>query len=796
MTPRTPRLVIAIVTLIAVLVAGAWSVRGGIAGFIPARLLIGVGVVALAQWARIRVRVGGGNARLAWGEAALVVLCAIEPAAAVPVTVAAGVALAQATLQVRGPRRPAWLLLYNVSALTVAGGLAALTVTRISSTYGVAVTPRVVLALCAGGVVYGGVGSLLITAVVVATHGGKPGATFVDLISSKLLMVIGNVLVGLVVVWLLHDHTPFLLLLPPVFWLLQQLYSSRLRDDDDRRTWQLFAEATRELNQLDVHGVVAAGAQGLRRLFPLFDAAEVVVGPAPDLVGGWTIRPLVVGGARIGELRLHGGDPLRSRDRMVLAAYGDALAAALHDAVTHDELRSMSERTTYDAVHDPLTGLNNRAALLVRGNAALHRLATHEPAALLLLDINHFKEVNNALGHTAGDELLQVIAHRVAETAGPDDLLARLGGDEFALLVTDLAAEGVDLALAAAVERARKLAAQLAVPTQVAGVLLSVEASVGVVVAPAGGIDMTELLRRADIAMYQAKRAVQAVAWYDAMRDDASTDRLGLLADLREALAADDQIVVDLQPAVSLAPGSGHGQITGMEALVRWQHPRRGLLAPGDFLPTVEHSELIGPLTMRVLERAVHHAAGWRSAGLGVPVSVNLSPRSLLDRRLPGQIHALLRRHRLPAELLVLEITESVVMSDLPVTDEVLASLREIGVQLAVDDFGTGYSSLTFLTRVPVDEVKIDRAFVARMVDSPEAAAIVRTTVELALSLGVRVVAEGVETAEQKALLSQLGCTSAQGYHFYRPLSPDKITEILRKGRQQKRRHLRAEGTG
>ncbi len=518
---------------------------------------------------------------------------------------------------------------------------------------------------------------------------------------------------------------------------------------------------------------------------------------------------------------------MRPREGMMLAAYGDALAGAVHDAVTHDELRTMSERTTSDAIHDPLTGLVNRAALLTRGNNALRRMDGGAPVALLLLDVNHFKEVNNALGHTAGDELLQVIAGRVTNTSGSGDLIARLGGDEFALLVTDLpsgdlagtvalptAPTAVDAAatavrdgaaLTTAVERARRLGEQVAVPTEVAGVLLSVEASIGVVVAPAGGVDMTELLRRADIAMYQAKEGGQPVAWYDAVRDEASTDRLALLAELREALAAGDQLTLVLQPAISLAnhrsvstptPAADQGEVTGVEALLRWQHPRRGRLMPEQFLSTVEQSELIGPLTLRVLDRALGIAARWHAAGLAVPISVNLSARSLLDRRLPGQIEVLLARHRVPAELLVLEITESVVLSDLPVIDDVLAGIRGLGVQLAVDDFGTGYSSLTFLTRVQVEEVKIDRAFVARMVDSPEAAAIVRTTIELARQLGLRVVAEGVETAEQRALLAQQGCTAAQGFHFYPPLSPDKVLAVLRERRHVKRRHLRAEGAG
>jgi EAL domain-containing protein (putative c-di-GMP-specific phosphodiesterase class I) len=229
---------------------------------------------------------------------------------------------------------------------------------------------------------------------------------------------------------------------------------------------------------------------------------------------------------------------------------------------------------------------------------------------------------------------------------------------------------------------------------------------------------------------------------------------------------------------------------------VRWQHPRRGLLVPEQFLPAVEQSELIGQFTMYVLELSIGVAARWRQDGIDVPISVNLSARSLSDQRLPADVERLLLRYGYPPARLVLEITESVVVSPMPVIDEVLAGLRQLGVQLAVDDFGTGYSSLTFLTRVAVDEVKVDKAFVARMVDFPEAAAIVRTTVDLARQLGLRVTAEGVETAEQRAALAALGCTAGQGYHFFPPVPPERATRILQELKATNVRHLRAEGTG
>jgi EAL domain-containing protein (putative c-di-GMP-specific phosphodiesterase class I) len=276
--------------------------------------------------------------------------------------------------------------------------------------------------------------------------------------------------------------------------------------------------------------------------------------------------------------------------------------------------------------------------------------------------------------------------------------------------------------------------------------------------------------------MYQAKRGGVRVGWYDPARDLASTDRLSLLAEVREALAVDDQLTLVLQPAVRLGDGGG---VTGVEALVRWNHPRRGTLMPDDFVTVIEQSELLGDFTRYVLDRALAVAAGWAAEGLDVPIAVNLSPRSLLDATLPADIAALLDLHGVRPDRLVLEITETVVMSELSIIDDVLSALRELGVQFAVDDFGTGYSSLTFLTRVAVDEVKIDRAFVRGMVESAGAAAIVRTTVDLAHRLGLRVIAEGVETAEQRAVLTALGCTGAQGYFFHPPMPPERIVEVL-----------------
>jgi EAL domain-containing protein (putative c-di-GMP-specific phosphodiesterase class I) len=320
-----------------------------------------------------------------------------------------------------------------------------------------------------------------------------------------------------------------------------------------------------------------------------------------------------------------------------------------------------------------------------------------------------------------------------------------------------------------------RLLAAVREPTNVGQVTLSVEASIGVAVTRHGGCDIVELLRRADVAMYQAKRSAQPVMSYDSGRDVTSLDRLALLTEMQAALELGDQLVLNLQPSIDLTNGAP----LGAEALIRWQHPRRGLLTPGSFITEIEQTDLIGPLTSAILDLALEACASWESIGLELPVAVNISARSLLDRELPNRVAAVLAKHDIPPGRLVLEITETAMMSELKVVEEIIEALRGMGVQLSLDDFGTGHSSLSFLARVKVDEVKIDQEFVASMHESPEAAVIVRTTIELARSLGLRVIAEGVENAAQRATLAQLGCTGAQGYHLYPPLGVEEARAAM-----------------
>ncbi len=354
------------------------------------------------------------------------------------------------------------------------------------------------------------------------------------------------------------------------------------------------------------------------------------------------------------------------------------------------------------------------------------------------------------------------------------DLVARLGGDEFAVLVTGLPSPE------AAGPIAKAILARLAEPVDYQGLHLPIEGSIGVACHPQDAGDANELFRRADVAMYQAKADRGSWLRYDSLRDDRSLERLSLVSELRTALD-EDQLVVHFQPQVHLATGA----VIGAEALVRWNHPVRGLLQPAAFVGVAEQSGLVQPFTLRVLELAVAECATWTALAGPVSVAVNVGARSLMDGQLPDDVASILARHGLPADRLVLEITETSATSELEIVEEVLGRLRRLGAQISVDDFGTGYSSLAFLQRTAVHELKVDRSFVSGMLVNDNDLALVRATVSLAHSLGARAVAEGVESQALAVALTSMGCDVAQGFHLGRPMPADQLHELLESGRRQ-----------
>jgi diguanylate cyclase (GGDEF)-like protein len=493
--------------------------------------------------------------------------------------------------------------------------------------------------------------------------------------------------------------------------------------------------------------------------------------PAPDEDDvqrsrlGWRLLalPLACNLASLVVLAIGWGDELPVAAAWL--AIGCALAAMARTAVTFREVRAFNE-VKQQARTDELTGLANRRALLETAGRVLASASARRPAALLLLDLDGFKEVNDSLGHTAGDQLLRQVGPRLLPALRDGELLARLGGDEFAVLLPEA---GLDEAQQRA-ERLRKLMLQ---PFPVEDIRLHVGVSIGVATAPVPAATVQEMLRCADVAMYAAKSAREGVHVYVPDPHGGSGDRLRTMEELRTALQS-DQLVVHLQPQVGLADG----RVVGAEALVRWNHPVRGLLSPGDILPAAEQAGLLRPLTDTVLELALTATARWWR-DRAVPVSVNLSAANVNDLDLPSKVAAALARHGLPARALTLELVEDTLMADPERGRQVLAELRRLGVRTSIDDYGTGYSSLAYLRHLPADELKLDRSLTADVDRDPRAAAIVRHTVALAHDLGLTLVAEGMEDEVTGAVLARLGCDVAQGYAIARPMPVDDFLAWL-----------------
>ncbi|TXS38299.1 putative bifunctional diguanylate cyclase/phosphodiesterase [Streptomyces sp. OR43] len=422
-----------------------------------------------------------------------------------------------------------------------------------------------------------------------------------------------------------------------------------------------------------------------------------------------------------------------------------------------------------EQLRDPLTGLPNRQWLLERTWTALEEAESlGSRVGLVLIDLDRFRAVNDTLGHLAGDRLLLQIADRLRLALPKGAEAARLGGDEFAVLlpITDSTTSTQRVA--------RHLVAALSSPLDLDGLTLVLEASAGVAVHPDHALDAEGLLRRADVAMYQAKRDRTGVEVYESKRDSNTPDRLGLLGDLRRALDA-GEVELHYQPKVRF-----DGQVAGLEALVRWVHPERGRVPPDEFIAIAESSGLMPHLTEYVLETALAQVARWRAQGLFVPVAVNVSPRDVHTPGFAGGVAARLARHGVPAGALQLEITEHVLLEDPQRAADTLAGLTGHGVKMSLDDFGTGYSSLVHLRRLPVSELKIDRSFVARLAIDHEDAEIVRCTIDLAHSLGLVVVAEGVEDDETWERLRDLGCDAVQGWLVAAAMPPQETTAWLR----------------
>jgi diguanylate cyclase len=454
----------------------------------------------------------------------------------------------------------------------------------------------------------------------------------------------------------------------------------------------------------------------------------------------------------------------------VVLAAGGVLAGLVGTSLTTRAIQTLTPMRR-QRLTDDLTGLANRRYFYDVLGDALRERRDDGHLAVLLLDLDRFKQVNDSLGHHVGDDLIRRVGRRLAGSLRHGDVLARLGGDEFGVLVRDADGPG-------AAATAKRLRDVLQAPFTTGGTVVHLDASLGVALCPDHGDDVDTLLRRADIAMLESKGAGSGCLTYQPGRDTRSVDRLATTEALRTALR-DDQLVVHYQPTLTLATD----RVDAVEALVRWQHPERGLVFPDEFLPLAEAVGLMDALATVVLDQALRQCAAWRRSGRDISVAVNLSASNLLDAELPTLIAALLANLDLPASALHLEITETELIRDPERSLPVLEQLNDLGLRLAIDDYGTGYSSLTYLSTLPIQDLKLDKSFSMALVGGDDAArraaAIVHSTVALSRALGLDLIAEGVETEDVLHQIRELGCTVAQGYHLSRPLPADAMTAWL-----------------
>ncbi|MGS2617223.1 putative bifunctional diguanylate cyclase/phosphodiesterase [Micromonospora sp. LZ34] len=790
-TDRQLRLLVGLVVVVAGVVA-LDSLRLALTSAAPrsendvGTLVMLVFMIAVGTLVKARIRVRSTSHLISWNETAIVIGVAIAPAPWVVLCTGVGVAIASFRLT---PIKIAFGVGKNIVVAWGAGSALAL----LDSAWQAADALRMAGLLAVVYLVAVFLDELLAIPVIALASDTPISRQFRSNVDLRLAGYAVRYVIAVCTLLILKADPRLLLAVPPLVLSLHLAYSTRFRTRTEQQAWQRLARTTDALNVVDLDKVLTTAVTQAAELFSA-DEVEIELrddgrtvrgggggitydGPAgqPTTVDGTVVPAALEGHDRAVDvgvllLRFRGPVQLSEREQYTLRTFASALCTAVRNAQAYAELARVADEHAYAATHDALTGLANRRHLLEQGTEQLSARHADGVTALVLIDLNHFKEVNDTLGHAAGDQVLVQVADRLRGVAQDSDLVARLGGDEFAVLLRGLPAPAV------AAHRAEALLGALHEPFDLDGMRISVEASGGIAAAPASG-GMAELLRRADVAMYQAKRAGRRISTYAPTRDTADLGRLALGGELPRAVA-DQEFTVNFQPIVDL----GTGEVTGAEALARWHHPVHGVIDPLRFLEAVERSGLLPAFAEAILDQALIAAGSWRDAGFDVPVAVNVSPRSLLDARFPGSVLARLRAHDLPPDRLVLELTETLTLSQLDVVDRVLSRLRDEGVRLALDDFGTGYSSLSLLSRIPVHELKIDKSFVTEMETSAEAAAVIRSTLDLGRSLDLAVVAEGVEREPQRRALWELGCAAGQGHLFGRPMPAGTLLAALQRG--------------
>ncbi len=514
----------------------------------------------------------------------------------------------------------------------------------------------------------------------------------------------------------------------------------------------------------------------VNRFILAFILATVLTVVAVVYFSRMMMRPLEELEHAIGQLK-HGGREVRvyvpdNTELSSLSTSFNEMAANLDET---------SYRLHHQAYHDDLTGLPNRARLFETIESVLDKSgqSTGKPFALLLLDLDRFKEINDSLGHKCGDVLLKELSIRLQGVLHEDELLARLGGDEFAIVLKN--ADSVDKARKVA-EKARRVIQE---HFEMEGLRLLIDASVGIAMYPEHGTDSSTLMRHADIAMYHAKKSGVGVALYDDSYDIHSQKRLSLISGLPRAIE-ENELILHYQPKIRVSDRT----VSSLEALIRWRHPEHGLLPPDQFIPIIELGDSIVALTNWVINQACADCRKWQDQGVSVDVAVNVSTLNIQDEQFVNRLEGIIWKHHVHPGQLQLEITESVIMSDTKRAQRTIRALDSMGVGISIDDFGTGYSSLAYLKRIPVDELKIDKSFVMDMEQDENDAVIVRSTIDLAHNLGLEVTAEGVETSGALDLLDVLGCDYAQGYYICRPVPAEKITSWIDTWNEENKDHV------
>ncbi|MET0491814.1 MAG: bifunctional diguanylate cyclase/phosphodiesterase [Actinoplanes sp.] len=751
-------------------------------------------IIASASGRLIELRVRSDYRALTSTSGSILVAVATVPLPLTVLCTAVGMLIAKAVL--RDPLKVTFNVAKNTIAATAAAGAAYLAGIRPATdlSFKFQPWPQLVFGLIVAALVFAVVDDLLGHTVVAMASRTSWRRSFTrnwDVVATVRLFNLG---IAVLIVLAVEQEARLIVAMVPALLALQLATKIRIRQRADLEAWQRLASSTDLLNVTELPSVLHAAVTRAPELFAA-DEAEIELYDVtpPRLVRGsagqvgyegptaqapareGTVIDAVLAGPEaeaVGVLRLLFRKPVKLSDseHYKLRTFASSLYTAVRNAQAYAELKRINAENAYAAAHDPLTGLANRRELLERADRIFGVRQSDGISAMLLIDLNHFKEVNDTLGHTAGDDVLREVANRLVAAATPGDLVARLGGDEFAVLLTGLPTPAV------AAHRAAAMLDGLERTIEVEGMQLTVEAAGGIALAPGSG-GVQELMRRADVAMYQAKRSGQRTATYAHSRDTADVGRLLLGGELSRAVA-EHEFVVDFQPIVDLATGD----VISAEALARWHHPQHGNLTPMQFLETVERSGQLPAFAEAVLAQSLAAFSSWRDAGFDLPVAVNVSPRSLLDPNFPAAMLAQLAAHGVPADRLVLELAETLAMSQLEVVDRTLHDLRDAGVRLALDDFGTGVSSLSVLSRIPVHELKIDREFVQAVETSSEAAAVIRSTVDLARSLHLTVVAEGVESEPQRHALWELGCVAGQGHLFARPMRSGRMLAMLQRG--------------